>query len=193
MTNEQKYLNKKIINLLTLASFSYNLLISETRRIMPHLVYDDILIDERVFVMSGKYTGARGAVCGKTPTMIRVRFDEHTAGELVGNTRASMLCHIFVEPAAKPEGKADTKANPKSKRYTTPIDEKEMRKLWSSPELQQLGGLLARLGIDPTKSRPLKVCLERSYKLSCRSLEQEMESTWGSKAPSSDKCKSEPT
>ena len=159
---------------------------------MPHLSYEHIKIDERVFVLRGKFEGGRGAVCGISPTMIRVRFDERTAGARQAHVYASMLCHIYVPPEAGSAGKADTQVNPNYKRHTSPVNEKEVRMLWSSPEVQGLGGLLARLGIDPTKSRPLKVCLERSYKSSCRSLQEEMESTWGTKTSSSGPCKSEP-
>ena len=159
---------------------------------MSELVHKLIKIDERVFVMRGKYKNGRGVVCGKTPDRIRVRFDKKTAGELQGNCCASMLCHIYEPPIAKSEGKADTKAGPKPQKPASPVDEREMNMLWTSPEVQSLGGLLARLEIDPTRSRPLKVCLERAYKASRRSLLKEMESTWENEPSGGGKCKTEP-
>ena len=50
--------------------------------------------------------------------------------------------------------------------------------IWSSPELQGLGQVLARMRIDPKNSRALEVCLGRAYEKSCRELDQEMESSW---------------
>lgn len=58
---------------------------------MPHLIFEDILIEERVFVLSGKYEKGRGMVCGKTPTMVRVRFDKLTAGKMEATKRGRLL------------------------------------------------------------------------------------------------------
>ena len=136
------------------------------------LVLNDILIDERVFVLDGKYKGGRGSVCGKTPTKARVRFDKRVRGEKEANVLPSMLNHIVVPQAAS------KKENP-----GPALNKKEIRMLWNSPELQGLGRLLARLGIHPSNNVSLEVCLERAYETSCRSLEEDLESTWGAKPP----------
>ena len=97
---------------------------------MPRLIFEDILIDERVFVLSGNFERGRGVVCGKTPTMVRAQFDKHTAGEMKACVYASMLYHIYVPPAARSEGKPAAKAAPATERKTTPIDEKELRMIF---------------------------------------------------------------